>query len=111
MSQEASGPGGPRTLEVTVSRSGGVAGMPRRWSAQIPDDGGPAARAARRIAGRGGSGAAARPAPGRGPGPVRDAFQWTVTSGSGSGAYDEADRQRDPDLDELIRRVIDSASP
>lgn len=104
MSQEVSGPGGPRALEVSVSRSGGVAGMPRRWSAQIPDDGGPAARAARRIAGRGGSGAAARPAPGRGPGPVRDAFQWTVTCGPGTVSYDGAGG-RDTDLEALIEAV------
>ena len=41
----------PDLLEVTVSRSGGVAGMVRRWTARIPDDGSPAARAARQIAG------------------------------------------------------------
>lgn len=104
MSQDATGPEGPRTLEVTVSRSGGVAGMPRHWSARIPDDGGPAARAARRIAARGGSGAAARQAPGRGPGPVRDAFQWTVTCGPGTVSYDGTGG-RDADLEALIETV------
>jgi hypothetical protein len=104
----------PGMLEVTVSRSGGVAGMVRRWTARIPDDGTPAARAARRISGlapaahpgeasrrpdRPGSG----PSPGRGArGRVRDAFQWTVTCGDGSASYDEDGRRRDPDLDALI---------
>jgi len=105
----------PDLLEVTVSRSGGVAGMVRRWTARIPDDGSPAARAARQIAGltpierstddpqhadRPGSGSS--PDHQMGTGRVRDAFQWTVTCGDGSLRYDEDARRRDPDTDALI---------
>jgi ketosteroid isomerase-like protein len=98
-----------RTLEVTVLRSGGVAGMVRRWSARIPDDGAPAARAARRIAGLADSRVSdGRVSDGRtGKSPLRDAFQWTVTSGEGSLRCDQADRSRDPDLDHLIRVVAE----
>jgi hypothetical protein len=106
----------PDMLEVTVSRSGGVAGMVRRWTARIPDDGTPAARAARRIAGlapgrsaedprragRRGSGSSPDQ---RASGRVRDAFQWTVTCGDGSASYDEDGRRRDPDLDALIDAI------
>ncbi|WP_147301231.1 hypothetical protein LG293_06030 [Citricoccus nitrophenolicus] len=107
-------------FEVTVERSGGIAGMVRRWSAPVPDDGGPAARAAHRIAGLG--------APGqhghrfeeadRGPGPalqteppregqsrVRDAFVWAVSCGEGSLQCDEEGRRRDPEVDALITVV------
>jgi hypothetical protein len=88
----------PSPLEVTVLRSGGVAGMVRRWSGQIPDDGAPAARAAHRIAGgRGGTGSPA----GQG-GRVRDGFQWTVTCGDGTLRCAEDELRGDPDLDELI---------
>lgn len=105
----------PGLLEVTVSRSGGVAGMVRRWTARIPDDGSPAARAARRIAGltpieqstddpqhadRPGSGSF--PGHQMGTGRMRDAFQWTVTCGDGSLSYDEGARRQDADLEALI---------
>jgi hypothetical protein len=90
----------PGPLEVTVLRSGGVAGMVRRWSARIPDDGAPAARAARRIAGRGGD--AGPPGARGGSDRVRDGFQWTVTCGNGTLRCAEDERRGDPDLDELI---------
>jgi hypothetical protein len=90
----------PGPLEVTVLRSGGVAGMVRRWSAEIPDDGAPAARAARRIAGRGGD--AGPPGGQKSGGRVRDGFQWTVTCGVGTLRCAEDERRGDPDLDELI---------
>ncbi|NUL44739.1 hypothetical protein F7P69_05950 [Cellulosimicrobium funkei] len=123
---ETGEPGAPQQgsgtvrFEVTVERSGGIAGMVRRWSAPVPDDGGPAARAAHRIAGLG--------APGRhghrieevdgGPGPspqteptregqsrVRDGFVWAVTCGEGSLQCDEEARRRDPEVDALITVV------
>jgi hypothetical protein len=105
----------PDLLEVTVSRSGGVAGMVRRWTARIPDDGTPAARAAHRIAGltpversmddprhAGRSGSGSSPDHRVRSGRVRDAFQWTVTCGNGSLSYDEGARRQDPDMDALI---------
>ncbi|MDI3329853.1 MAG: hypothetical protein QJR09_03830 [Micrococcus sp.] len=94
----------PGALEVTVLRSGGVAGMVRRWSAAIPDDGTPAARAARRIAGLGPATVDRRPRSG----PSRDAFQWTITCGEGSLRCDDAGRREDAGLDELLRRVTGS---
>ncbi len=98
----------PGALEVTVLRSGGVAGMMRRWSAEIPDDGSAAARAARRIAGLGED---AGPPGGQagggqgGGGRVRDGFQWAVTCGDGTLRCAEDERRGDPDLDELIERI------
>lgn len=114
-------------LTVVVERSGGLAGMVRRWSAEIPDDGGAAARAARRIAGL----TSEHPPPGswrskvaqNGPDPVenratsdrqiqsgraaRDGFQWSVSCEKGSLRCDEAGRRRDPEVDALIRAVTD----
>lgn len=113
-----------------MERSGGIAGMVRRWSAPVPDDGGPAARAAHRIAelstaepsaegpeterlGADGPGTE-RPGkerlghrgPGhRGPGRVRDGFVWAVRCGEGSLQCDEEGRRRDTEVDALITVV------
>ncbi|MFC0248977.1 hypothetical protein ACFFIO_10745 [Citricoccus parietis] len=118
---EPGAPGAPQQgsgtarFEVTVERSGGIAGMVRRWSAPVPDDGGPAARAAHRIAelstavpgteGQGTEGPGKeRPEPG-GPGRLRDGFIWAVTCGEGSLQCDEEGRRRDPEVDALISVV------
>ncbi|MFC7401512.1 hypothetical protein [Citricoccus sp. GCM10030269] len=100
-------------LQVVVERSGGLAGMVRRWTAPAPNDGSPAARAAHRIAASaqgsvsdvGGAAVEPESAP---PSPVRDGFQWQVTCGEGSLRCDEAGRRRDPEVDELIRVVTES---
>lgn len=93
-----------------MERSGGIAGMVRRWSAPVPDDGGPAARAAHRIAERSTAERSAeglgREGPGTGgPGRVRDGFVWAVTCGEGSLQCDEEGRRRDPEVDVLITVV------
>ncbi|GAA1126430.1 hypothetical protein [Citricoccus alkalitolerans] len=103
-----------------MERSGGIAGMVRRWSAPVPDDGGPAARAAHRIAGLGSPGQHSHRAEedDRGTGPalqtepsqeepsrVRDGFVWAVTCGEGSLRCDEEGRRRDPEVDALISVV------
>ncbi|GAA1657586.1 hypothetical protein GCM10010977_10400 [Citricoccus zhacaiensis] len=93
-----------------MERSGGIAGMVRRWSAPVPDDGGPASRAAHRIAEL----STAEPSaeglgtdePGHGgPGRVRDGFVWAVRCGEGSLQCDEEGRRRDPEVDALISVV------
>ncbi|MEW1980331.1 hypothetical protein AB0333_05290 [Citricoccus sp. NPDC079358] len=106
---------GTARFEVTVERSGGIAGMVRRWSAPIPDDGGPAARAAHRIAelstaepsaeGPGAEGPGAEGPGAEGPGRVRDGFLWAVRCGEGSLQCDEEGRRRDPEVDALITVV------
>ncbi|MGM7666918.1 hypothetical protein [Microbacterium sp. A93] len=113
---------------VIVERSGGIAGLLRRWTAEIPDDGHAAARAAHRIARRTGDDSTStegnprseearnHPDPEeerapserrlrRGRSAARDGFQWAVSCGEGSLRCDEAERRRDPELDELIRTV------
>ena len=115
-------------LTVVVERSGGLAGMVRRWTAEIPDDGSPAGRAARRIAGL----ISVDPPPGNwrskvaqnvpdsaenratsdrqmreGRSAVRDGFQWSVRCEEGSLHCDEAGRRRDPEVDAMIRAVTE----
>ncbi len=97
-----------------MERSGGIAGMVRRWSAPVPDDGGPAARAAHRIADlttaeRSRALTTAECSTQRprtdGSGRVRDGFVWAVTCGEGSLQCDEEGRRRDPEVDALISVV------
>lgn len=104
---------------VVVERSGGIAGLLRRWTAEIIDDGGAAARAAHRIAGLTGDCRSEAAQKDTGPAgdratsdrqvkerrAVRDGFQWSVRCGEGSMRCDEADRHQDPEVDELIRTV------
>ncbi|VXB96438.1 hypothetical protein [Citricoccus sp. K5] len=92
-------------FEVTVERSGGIAGMVRRWSAPVPDDGGPAARAAHRIADLTTAECSTQRPGTDGPGRVRDGFVWAVTCGEGSLQCDEEGRRRDPEVDALISVV------
>lgn len=98
-----------------MERSGGIAGMVRRWSAPVPDDGGPASRAAHRIAELStvepsaegpGTARTGTDEPGHGgPGRVRDGFVWAVRCGEGSLQCDEEGRRRDPEVDALISVV------
>lgn len=96
---------GTARFEVTVERSGGIAGMVRRWSAPIPDDGGPAARAAHRIAEVSTAEPSAEGPNTEEPGRVRDGFVWAVRCGEGSLQCDEEGRRRDPEVDALITVV------
>lgn len=88
-----------------MERSGGIAGMVRRWSAPIPDDGGPAARAAHRIAEVSTAEPSAEGPNTEEPGRVRDGFVWAVRCGEGSLQCDEEGRRRDPEVDALITVV------
>lgn len=88
-----------------MERSGGIAGMVRRWSAPIPDDGGPAARAAHRIAELSTAEPSAEGPGAEGPGRMRDGFLWAVRCGEGSLQCDEEGRRRDPEVDALITVV------
>jgi hypothetical protein len=103
----------PQVFDVVVERSGGVTGMLRRWSAPVPDDGGPAARAAQRIAQLGAQRAESQAdrRAGAPPSTVRDTFVWSVICGNGSLQCDEAARRRDPDVDALIIEVTGSGRP
>lgn len=112
--QDQPAPHADALLEVTVLRSGGMAGMVRRWQAAIPDDGGLAAQAAHRIAGQAEQtepAAQSVEASGTSPPPsrVRDGFLWTLRCGEGELRCDDERRRRDAHLNALVQAVTGQA--
>lgn len=106
--QDQPAPHADALLEVTVLRSGGMAGMVRRWQAAIPDDGGLAAQAAHRIAGQADQAeetSVESPPPSR----VRDGFLWTLRCGEGELRCDDERRRRDAPLNALVQAVTGQA--